>query len=117
MMRVVAVVGIPFTETQSCTGVVFKKEVLELKHNVPEKEDCQGYKFEQVNGKLCFPPALYISDASQNVLTKKVRRKYVEALKADGFFDPKQPDSGDDDDDTAESEQEEEAETGGGSSD
>jgi len=50
-MRVIAVVDIPFSEVQ---WVSFKKEVLELKHKVTEKEDSQGYKFEQVNGKLFF---------------------------------------------------------------
>jgi hypothetical protein len=113
MMRVVAVVDIPFSEAQ---WVAFKKEVLELKNNVPQKQDCPEYKFEQDNGKLLFPPALYISEASQNALTTKVRRKYAEALKADGFLEPGQPDSDSDSDDDAESKEDEEVETGRASS-
>jgi len=74
---------------------------------VSKKEGCEGYKFVDVVGNPPFRHALYISDPSQNALTTKVRRKYVEALKTDGFFDQNQPDSGDDDDATAESEEEE----------
>ena len=79
-----------------------------------EKEDCEGYKFEVVVGKLLYPPALYISDAPQNALTRKVRTKYVQLLKADRCHDQEHLDS-DDDDDTAASE-DEEAGAGGGAS-
>ncbi len=65
MMRVVAVVDIPFTQLE---WTDLTKEVLDLKLNVSEKEDCEGYKLVVVVGKLLYPPALYISDASQNDL-------------------------------------------------
>jgi len=77
MMRVIAVVDIPFTKEQ---WQALRQEVWELKESVPEKEDCPGYKFEEDNGIPLFPPAFYISEAYQNHLTKQVRIKYVDAL-------------------------------------
>jgi hypothetical protein len=111
MMRVIGVVDIPFTELE---WVALTKEVVDLKFNVPEKEDCEGYKFVVVVGKPLYPPALYISVAPQNALTRKVRTKYVQLLKADGFLHQEHLDS-DDDDDAAASE-DEEAGAGGTSS-
>jgi hypothetical protein len=84
MMRVIAVVDIPFSEQQ---WESLQKKALELK-NVSEKEDCPGYKFEKENGKPLFPPALYSSSAYQNALTRKVRIKYVK-----GAGDPRDRES------------------------
>ena len=103
MMRVIAIVDIPFSKQQ---WLAFKEEVLELKENAPQKQDCPEYEFERENGKLLFPPALYISEPSQNALTRTMRTKYVQVLKAEGFLDQEHHHS-DDDDDTASREDEE----------
>jgi hypothetical protein len=91
-----------------------KEEVLELKENVPQKQDCPEYEFERENGKLLFPPALYISEPFQNGLTRTKRAKYVQVLKADGLLDQEHLDS--DDDDAAAASEDEEAGAGGASS-
>jgi hypothetical protein len=111
MIRVIAIVDIPFSKQQ---WLALKEEVLELKENVPQKQDCPEYEFERENGKLLFPPALYISEPFQNGLTRTKRAKYVQVLKADGLLDQEHLDS--DDDDAAAASEDEEAGAGGASS-
>ena len=99
MMRVIAIVDIPFTAEQ---WQELRAEVAGLRDRVPEKEDCPGYNFQEENGIALFPPSLYISEAYQNVLTKNVRKKYVDALERGGFFDQGAHDHDDEDADDSE---------------
>jgi hypothetical protein len=99
MMRVIAVVDIPFSKEQ---WQELRAEVAGLRDRVPEKEDCPGYNFQEENGIPLFPPSLYISEAYQNVLTKNVRKKYVDALERGGFFDQRAHDHDDEDADDSE---------------
>ena len=69
MLRAVAVVDIPYSAEK---WERFKEEVLALKLVEPVKQDVPGFVFRQEVGAPLYPPALYISDAAQNALTRKV---------------------------------------------
>ena len=70
--------------------------------------------FRQEVGAPLYPPALYISDAAQNALTRKVWLPYAELLEARGFLGADEshadPDESDDESD-AESNDESDAES------